>query len=302
MKTDFTLKSGILNIRRHRAFSIIEMVITIAIIGILTLFTLMYYIGTIEDTKIAKTKIQLDQIKDACRRYYAETGFYPTKITTLYPKYLTVIPKTPWNTEFQINFGEVTEVSCLIPQSDNRKRKMSLTIDTIGFVPDNYYDIGQEAKAAFSFTKTAVTAASTGETQAFNIDFLIEFKSFITSKTLEHGADFKFQVSGAEIGGLISCEPGVAALRDLNGTEIQWSNLGVTEKTGFEYSSQKASDKIKLKLLNCKRTSGFIFQLYRPVDEGIPMYYGQRKVLLIGPDSAPPVTLTRSMGENTKRK
>jgi len=284
MKTFFELEPRNFNIRPSRAFSIIEMVITIAIIGILTLFTLMYYIGTIEDTKIAKTKIQLDQIKDACRRYYAETGFYPTKITTLYPKYLTRIPKTPWDTEFEINFGEVTEVTCLIPQSGSRKRKMSLTIDTIGFVPDNYYDIGQEAKAAFSFTKTAIAAASTGETQAFNIEFLIEFKSFITAKTLEHGADFRFQVSGAEIGGLISCEPGAVALRDLSGSEIQWSDLGVTEKTGFEYSSQKASEKIKLKLINCRRTSGYIFQLYRPVDEGIPMYYGQRKVLLIGPN------------------
>ncbi len=281
--TDFAFK---------KAFSIIEMVIAIAVIGILTIFVLMYYVGTLEDARITKTKIMLDQVKDACRRFYADQGFYPTEIRHLYPKYLTKIPKTPWNTDFSINFGEVTEVVCFIPIDGKQKRKMSLIIDTIGFAPDNYYDISQDASAAFSFTKTAVTAASTNETQLFNVDLKIEFKSVVTAKTLDHGADFRFQVAGAEIDGAVSQEA----------VPIEIGSLGGLEKSGFEYSSQKPFDSITVKLKNCKRTSGFTFQLYRPLDEGISMYYGQRKVLLSGANSAPPIILTRSIGESTKRK
>ncbi len=275
-----------------KAFSIIEMVIAIAVIGILTIFVLIYYVGILRDAEIIKTKELLDQVRDACRRYYSDQGFYPTEVRHLYPKYLTRIPKTPWNTDFSINFGEVTEVVCFIPLDGRQKRKMSLTIDTIGFAPDNYYDISKDAKAAFSFTKTAVTAASTNETQLFNVELKIEFKSAITDKTLDHGADFRFQVAGAEIDGAVSQEA----------VPIEISSLGGLEKSGFEYSSQKPFDKITVNLKNCKRTSGFTFQLYRPLDEGISMYYGQRKVLLSGANSAPPISLTRSIGESTKRK
>lgn len=280
------------NGKHAAAFSIIEMVITIAIIGILTIFTLMYYMGTIEDTKVAKTKIMLEQIKEACRRFYAENGFYPTEIRHLYPKYLTRIPMTPWNTPFQINFGEVTEVVCVIPIEVSYKRRMALTIDTIGFAPDNFFDIGGLPKAAYSFAKMTVSAASTGETQVFNIDFQIQYKSFVTAATLEHGSDFRFQVTGGEIESVTS----------LQAVPIEISGLGGSERTGFEYSSKKETDTIKVRILNCKRTSGFIFQLYRPLDEGIPMYYGPRLVLQTGANSMPPITLTRSMGESTKRK
>lgn len=275
-----------------KAFSLVEMVIAISIIGILTIFTLMYYMGTIEDTKVAKTKIMLEQIKDACRRFYAENGFYPTEIRHLYPKYLTRIPMTPWNTPFQINFGEVTEVVCTIPLEVNYKRRMALTIDTIGFAPDNFFDITGQPRAAFSFGKMAVSAASTGETQVFNIDFQIQFKSFVTAATLEHGCDFRFQVTGAEIESAAS----------LQSVPIEISGLGGAEKSGFEYSSKKETDTIKVKIINCKRTSGFIFQLYRPLDADIPMYYGPRMVMLTGQNSTPPITLTRSMGESTKRQ
>lgn len=285
--------TSLFNNRKHSAaFSIIEMVITIAIIGILTIFTLMYYMGTIEDTKIAKTKIMLEQIKEACRRFYAENGFYPTEIRHLYPKYLTRVPMTPWNTPFQINFGEVTEVVCVIPLEVSYKRRMALTIDTIGFAPDNFFDISGLPKAAYSFSKMTVSAASTGENQVFNIDFQIQYKSFVTAATLEHGSDFRFQVTGGEIESVTS----------LQAVPIEISGLGGSERTGFEYSSKKETDTIKVRILNCKRTSGFIFQLYRPLDEGIPMYYGPRLVLQTGANSMPPVTLTRSMGESTKRK
>jgi prepilin-type N-terminal cleavage/methylation domain-containing protein len=293
MNKAYNIKKGAYNrFIFKRAFSIIEMVITIAVIGILTIFVLMYYVGTLEDARITKAKIMLDQVKDACRRFYADQGFYPTEIRHLYPKYLTKIPKTPWNTAFSINFGEVTEVVCFIPLDNNQKRKMSLIIDTIGFAPDNYYDISQDARAAFSFTKTSVARASTNETQLFNVDLKIEFKSAVTAKTLDHGADFRFQVAGAEIDGAFSQEA----------VPIEISSLGGLEKSGFEYSSKKPFDRITVKLINCKRTSGFTFQLYRPLDEGISMYYGQRKVLLSGANSAPPIVLTRSIGESTKRK
>lgn len=282
MKRKFLFKNG---------FSLIEMVITIFIIGILSIFSLMYYTGTVEDVKKSKTKVMLEQIKDACKRFYADNGFYPSKVEQLYPKYLNKIPITPWGTKFEINFGEVIEVYSMIPASGGQhKYKVSVLIDTVGFAIDNFTDVTNFNNSAFSFGKINVVPIDKS-TQIYNVSFKIQFKSVITPLNLELGSDFRFYVNDAEIESVTSEQS----------AQIQVTNLGGAEKTGFEYSSKFASDNIIVQIKNCKRTTQFTVQIYRPIGPNIKVFYGQKEILITNETYTPPIVLTRTLGESTKR-
>ncbi len=279
--------SGSYNICNKKAFSILEMVIVIAIIGTLTIFAAQYLIQTIDDAKVAKTKALLEKIKEACLRYYSENGFYPSNVNQLYPKYLVKhgnLILNSWGKPFRIDYYEGrANVWCEVPEKINYKKRLSLTLDTIGFERDNRFTI---TKPAFSFTKVAVAPSGAGNTQKFDIEFEIAYE-------LSDGADFKFQITGATMESALSSQA----------VPIEITSSDGSETSSFEYScTQKDKDTILIKLKDCRRTAGFTFQLYRPVQKGISMYYGQRLVLLSIEGSAPPITLMRALGESTKRK
>jgi|GEM_PF-6851392 len=276
---------------KRRGFSIIEMVIVIAIIGILAIFALTYYVNVIFDAKMTKTKMLMEQVKNACSRFYTDNGVYPSSVKSLVPKYISPLPKSAWGDAIELSFGEVNEVVTMVPDGE-KKRRYPILMDTIGFGKDNAFDINSLSTAVFSFAKTSVSPVGTGEAHLFNVTMQLQFKTVITAKTLSQGADFRFYVTEAEIA--------EATLQDGTSLEIT-SRDG--ERNAFEYSdATKGSETILIKINNCKRSSNIGFELFRPLDEGIPMYYGLKKIIQIGADALPPVTFRRDIGETTRRR
>jgi len=108
----------------------------------------------------------------------------------------------------------------------------------------------------------------------------------------ELGSDFRFIIDNAEITGANSQA----------GAPITLSALGGQPNTGFEYSSSYGSDRITVSMKNCKRSTNFTIQIYRPGDDGIPIFYGEKKIIEVAPGSSLPITLTRLVAESTNAK
>ncbi len=276
---------------QNKGFSLIEMVIVVMIIGILTLFAAMWLPGSVDQAKVDKTRLLMDQVIKSCRSYaFDNGGNYPEKVKNLWPKYIKEIPKSPWGDPIEISFGKRTEVFCIIKWG-NSTRRLSLPMDTLGFSNDNKVNLGAIGKSAFSIAKTSSTAVS-GEVNLFFVTMDIDFFTVSTAKYPELGSDFRFFIDNAEI---------ISATSQA-GTAIALAALGGQPNTGFEYTSSHGSDRITINMKNCKRSTNFTMQIYRPGDDGIPIFYGEKKIIEVAPGSSIPITLTRLVAESTNAK
>jgi len=287
---------------KNKGFSLTEMIIVIMIIGILTIFAAQWLPGTIDQVKIDKTRVLMGEVAKACRLYaFDHGGNYPGKVEYLWPKYINTIPKSPFDRHepIEISFGKKTEIVCYIRWKDT-DRRLAIPLDTLGFVNDNKANL--PAGTAFSIAKT-YAAPQTGEINIYFVTLDIDYKTQSTTKYPDLGSDFRFFVDDAEI---------ISATSN-QGAPITLSSLGGLQNTGFEYSFSPAggNDRITVNLKNCKRSTNFTIQIYRPGPEdpapgppvpGIPIFYGEKKVLEATPGSAVPITLTRLVAESTSVK
>lgn len=307
-----------LNIRKteNKGFSLIEMVIVVMIIGILTLFAALWLPGSVDQAKVDKTRLLMDQVVKACRAYaFDHGGNYPEKVKNLWPKYLKESPKSPWGDPIEIAFGKRTEIICIIKWG-NEKRRLALPVDALGFGTDNKISPAGVGRTAFSIAKTA-SSNQTGETNIYYVTMDIEFFTLPTAKYPEPGSDFRFFIDNAEITGVNSSAGVPVYISSTSDApdislpvvpnpapdkRIVISSLGGASATGFEYSSNSGSDRITVSIKNCRRSTNFTLQIYRPGDDGIPIYYGEKKILEVAPGSVVPITLTRLVAESTSAK
>lgn len=271
-----------------RGFSLIEMTIVVAIIGILTVFAMEYYSGSLNDIKAGRTKIIMEEVRDACKRYALDYGYYPSTVMNLVPKYIKEEPKSPWNTKITLRYGTVNEVVCTFPWG-NDNRTITVKLDNLGFGKDNRTDISGLNRQGMAFTKTSV-ARATGEADLYDVDLEMQIKTMITQYSIELGSDFRFNVDTADVVSATSDALGPIEIISVNGTPMK----------GFEYSSKVAWDRVVVKLSNCRRSSNFSINLFRPFDNGMVFYYGERKIMELSGSIIPPVTITRLVSETTK--
>lgn len=89
-------KSGDLKNPLKRGFTLIELMVVMAIIAMLLTIALPRYFGSVDKSKEAVLRQDLAVIRDALDKHYGDTGKYPAALEDLVKKrYLRAIPPDP---------------------------------------------------------------------------------------------------------------------------------------------------------------------------------------------------------------
>ncbi len=86
-----------------RAFSMIEMTLVIALIGILMTVAVFAFLPKLLEGKVTATKATMHTVNGALLSYKAANNTFPTTLTQLVPNYLPTAPKDGWKKEFYYN-------------------------------------------------------------------------------------------------------------------------------------------------------------------------------------------------------
>jgi general secretion pathway protein G len=81
---------------RRRGFTLIELLVVFTVIALLLTIAVPRYFGSIDKSKEAVLRENLNQMRDAISRYYADKGKYPESLDALAAdKYLRRVPLDP---------------------------------------------------------------------------------------------------------------------------------------------------------------------------------------------------------------
>lgn len=88
---------------KNKGFSLIELMIVIAILGILVAVLMPQLTGMSEDAMISQARQSLVAMRDAATRYNAENPNRPlSNLDWLVPKYMKEMQVDPWNCEYTV--------------------------------------------------------------------------------------------------------------------------------------------------------------------------------------------------------
>jgi general secretion pathway protein G len=83
-------------VMRRPGFTLIELLVVLAVVATLLTLAVPRYFGSIDKSKEAVLRENLNQMRDAISRYYADKGKYPESLDTLAAdKYLRNVPLDP---------------------------------------------------------------------------------------------------------------------------------------------------------------------------------------------------------------
>lgn len=84
------------NVHRRRGFTLVELLIVLAIIATLLTIAVPRYFGSLEKSKEAALRQSLQVMREAIDKHMADTGRYPDNLDDLVSKrYLRAIPVDP---------------------------------------------------------------------------------------------------------------------------------------------------------------------------------------------------------------
>lgn len=100
--------------RFFRGFTLIELMVVLSIIALLLTLAIPRYFGSIDKSKEAVLRENLNQMRDAISRYYADKGKYPESLDALTAeKYLRGVPLDP--------VSESDKTWIIVPPEDPQK-------------------------------------------------------------------------------------------------------------------------------------------------------------------------------------
>lgn len=122
-----------------KGFSVIELLIAVAILAILVVFAIPAYEDFVESGKTAQAKTDLVKISQVIQQYYLKTSRYPNTLADIgfntYPD--------PWGNPYQyLNIGSVTGVGKL--RKDRNINPVNSDYDL--------YSIGSDGETAMNFS------------------------------------------------------------------------------------------------------------------------------------------------------
>ena len=83
-------------VRAPRGFTLVELLVVMAIIAVLLTLAVPRYFGSMDKSKEAVLKEDLFQLRDAIGKYYGDKGKYPESLETLATeRYLRKVPVDP---------------------------------------------------------------------------------------------------------------------------------------------------------------------------------------------------------------
>ena len=90
----------------RRAFSLIELLIVVAIVAVLVGVAMPYYADYVRDTKLTKAKHELDILKNALIKYdtFEQKPFESKDLRILLGKYLQDLPRDPWGRDYEVDY------------------------------------------------------------------------------------------------------------------------------------------------------------------------------------------------------
>jgi prepilin-type N-terminal cleavage/methylation domain-containing protein len=88
-----------------RAFSLIELLIVVAILAVLVGVAMPYYQDYVKETKLTKAKHELDIIKEALIKFdtMEDRLFEHEDLRVLLGRYLQELPRDPWGRDYQVD-------------------------------------------------------------------------------------------------------------------------------------------------------------------------------------------------------
>ena len=102
--------------RAQRGFTLIELMVVMAIIAVLLTIALPRYFGSVERSKEVTLKQSLNVMRDAIDKFYADVGRYPDSLDDLVAKrYIRSIPLDP--------ITESTTTWVIVPSPDGAEAK-----------------------------------------------------------------------------------------------------------------------------------------------------------------------------------
>jgi general secretion pathway protein G len=100
---------------RRRGFTLIEMVVVLAVLGLLLSIAIPRYLDSLDRGREHVLAHNLAQMREAIDRYYGDRGAYPDSLTDLVDKrYLRAIPINP--------FTEAADWQTIVPPSGQKGR------------------------------------------------------------------------------------------------------------------------------------------------------------------------------------
>ena len=100
--------------RFFRGFTLIELMVVLSIIALLLTLAIPRYFGSIDKSKEAVLRENLNQMRDAISRYYADKGKYPDSLEALTTaRYLRNLPLDP--------ITDSTTTWVVVPPADAQK-------------------------------------------------------------------------------------------------------------------------------------------------------------------------------------
>ena len=110
--------------RARRAFTLVELMVVIAIIGLLATVVTVNVIGQMEGANTAKVKADFKAIKDAMKLFKVHLGYWPQSIQDLMQApgdagnrwkgpYLDEQPRDPWQREYRVEPGSPPKIVTL---------------------------------------------------------------------------------------------------------------------------------------------------------------------------------------------
>lgn len=86
---------------RRRAFTLLEMMLVVVIIGVLATVAVVAVGGRSKTAKIGATKASMKTIDSAIEQFHLEKNRYPSSLQELSPSYLKSVAKDAWKRDFQ---------------------------------------------------------------------------------------------------------------------------------------------------------------------------------------------------------
>jgi len=126
---------------RHRAFTLVEMLLVITIIGILAALVIPKMVGRSEQARQAAVRADISSIKTALDAFEVDNGYYPKSLADLLQQprdaknwhgpYLDKIPQDPWGNNYEYVYPARHNASGFDLSSDGPDQKAG-TDDDIG--------------------------------------------------------------------------------------------------------------------------------------------------------------------------